>query len=129
MNNSYFSFALLIAGLVFSTTSTSARADEIAPPLKETALVHSVDTGVELSAQRRVAPGRQGGARVGGNVGRVGRVGGNVGRVGGNVGRVGRVGRIGDRVGRVGRVGRIGERVGRIGYRYGRIGYRYGRVG
>jgi hypothetical protein len=130
-NRSYFVFALLtsIAGLAFSAASTRALADEITPPLMQTAPVQSVDTGLELSAQRRVAPGRQGGARVGRVGGNVGRV----GRVGGNVGRVGRVGRVGDRVGRigerVGRVGRIGERVGRIGYRYGRIGYRYGRVG
>src|SRR3954471_23529983 len=131
-NKSYFAFALLtsIAGFAFSATSANAFADEIAPPIRRTALVQSVDVGLELSAQRRVVPGRQGG-----NVGRVGRVGGNVGRVGGNVGRVGRVGRVG---GNVGRVGRIGDRVGRVGRigrvdgrigRVGRIGYRYGRVG
>jgi Beta/Gamma crystallin len=125
MNRSHFAFALLasIAGLTFSAASASPLVNETAPPT-QVAPVQSADAALELSAQRRVVPGRQGGARVGrvGNVGRVGRVGGNVGRVGrvgGNVGRVGRIGRVGRVEGRIGRVGRVGYRYGRVG----RIGY------
>jgi hypothetical protein len=125
--------------LAFSAASASASADEIAPPLRHAALVHSVDSVIDLSAQQARRPAGGGAARrpVGGGGARIGRVGGNVGGVGrvGNVGRVGRVGRIDgvgrvgriDGVGRVGRIGRV-DGIGRVG-RVGRIGYRYGRVG
>jgi Beta/Gamma crystallin len=126
MKRPYLAFALLtsIAGLAFSATSARAL-DETTPPLRQAALVQSLDTVIELSAQARRAGG--GGARVGRVGGNVGRVGGNVGRVG-RVGNVGRVGRVGN-VGRVGRIGRVEGRIGRIGRIEGRIGYRYGRVG
>jgi hypothetical protein len=124
-----------IGALAFGGATTT-RADDIAPAVTSTAVVHTVDVSVDLSAQ-----GRRGGGH-GGNVGG-GRVGGQMGRVGGQMGRVGQQGRVGridgrigrqqGRVGRIdGRIGRIDGRigyVGRVGYRYGRYGYRYGRYG